>query len=41
MVGDEVKCREARCDGYLTKPIDRSTLLKAIAQHAAGPLSKI
>jgi len=32
MEGDELKCRAAGCDGYLTKPIDRPKFLQAIAQ---------
>jgi hypothetical protein len=31
MAGDEKKCREAGCSGYLTKPIDRVQLLQAVA----------
>ncbi len=32
MVGDEEKCREAGCDGYATKPIDRTKLLEIIGR---------
>jgi two-component system cell cycle response regulator DivK len=32
MRGDEQRCRAAGCDGYLTKPIDRMTLLDAVAR---------
>ncbi len=35
MVGDEKKCIETGCDGYLSKPIDRSKLSAIIAQHTA------
>ena len=38
MAGDEARARAAGCDGYLTKPIHRPTLLDAVAhalvQHA-------
>jgi PAS domain S-box-containing protein len=32
MAGDEAKCREAGCSGYLTKPIDPARLLQAVAE---------
>jgi PAS domain S-box-containing protein len=31
MRGDELKCREAGCSGYLTKPIDIDVLLQTVA----------
>ncbi len=34
MLGDEQKCREAGCDNYLAKPIDRSTFLPLISRYA-------
>jgi HPt (histidine-containing phosphotransfer) domain-containing protein len=36
MAGDERKCREAGCSGYLTKPIDPQRLLTAVADALAG-----
>ena len=33
MKGDEAKCSEAGCDGYLCKPIERAKLLKVLQQH--------
>ena len=33
MAGDEQECRQAGCDGYATKPIDRSRLFAEIARH--------
>lgn len=33
MMGDEEKCLEAGCDGYLSKPIDRTKLTEIIGQY--------
>ena len=33
MTGDEQKCIDVGCDGYLSKPIDRSKLEELISQH--------
>jgi CheY-like chemotaxis protein len=33
MKGDDVKAREAGCDGYITKPIDTRTLPWAVAGY--------
>ncbi|HEX4130564.1 MAG TPA: ATP-binding protein [Pirellulales bacterium] len=36
MKGDDVKCREAGCTGYLAKPIDQDLLLKTVASLGTG-----
>jgi len=33
MEGDEERARDAGCDGYLTKPIDKQTLLEQVRRH--------
>ncbi len=33
MLGDEEKCLQAGCDGYLAKPIDRAQLNEMISQY--------
>jgi signal transduction histidine kinase/ActR/RegA family two-component response regulator len=37
MRGDEERCREAGCDGFLSKPIDRRRLLEAVAGSRCAP----
>ena len=32
MKGDEAKAFEAGCSGYVTKPIDKTTFLEAVAK---------
>jgi len=39
MAGDDEKCRQAGCDDYLTKPIDRATFLALVARYANKPAS--
>lgn len=39
MKGDEARAREARCDAYLTKPIDTRSLPAQIAEFLAGGAS--
>jgi CheY-like chemotaxis protein len=33
MIGDEEKCIEAGCDGYITKPIDRAKLSEVVGRY--------
>ena len=33
MTGDEQKCMDVGCDGYLSKPIDRNKLDELVGQH--------
>ena len=33
MVGDEITAREAGCDDYLPKPVDRSNLLETVSRY--------
>ena len=36
MKGDDLKCLEAGCSGYLAKPIDQELLLAAVARAVVG-----
>jgi CheY-like chemotaxis protein len=33
MKGDEEKCLQAGCDGYLSKPVDRKKLYKILRRY--------
>jgi CheY-like chemotaxis protein len=35
MTGDEQKCMDVGCDGYLSKPIDRNKLDELVSRHLA------
>ena len=39
MMGDEEKCLEAGCDGYISKPIDRTRLTEIIGQYLKATVS--
>lgn len=39
MMGDEEKCLQAGCDGYISKPIDRAKLNDVIGQYLAAHVS--
>jgi CheY-like chemotaxis protein len=37
LAGDRDKCLAAGCTDYLTKPIDRATMIRLVARHAGRP----
>jgi PAS domain S-box-containing protein len=39
MKGDDTKCREAGCSGYIPKPIDQDLLLSTVARSLVGDAS--
>jgi signal transduction histidine kinase/ActR/RegA family two-component response regulator len=39
MMGDEEKCLDAGCDGYISKPIDRNRLSEVIGQYIAAQVN--
>jgi CheY-like chemotaxis protein len=39
MMGDEQKCLEAGCDGYISKPIDRAKLNEVVGQYLGAQVS--
>ena len=38
MVGDEKKCLEAGCEGYIPKPIDRQRLTEILSKYITLPV---
>ncbi|MHC4442343.1 MAG: PAS domain S-box protein [Planctomycetota bacterium] len=39
MIGDENKCIDAGCEGFITKPVDRGKLVETIQQHLSKKAS--
>ena len=39
MLGDEKKCIEAGCNGYISKPIDRAKLNEIVAQYLGAQVA--
>ncbi len=41
MAGDRERCLEAGCDDYISKPVERTSLLTIVARHLKNPASSL